>query len=538
MAKPFNTLDEDDAERLREYVTRQTPFGPIDARAVSDPVARWVLFNQHNDLCKEYRRDPRIIVGRRGSGKTSIIMNAERLDSHEFVARVVTQDAIRQVVDTLFEDDKAERQFVETIAKIWDVTLNSTLMAHVVAAAPDADLPTVRRFLLGAEIDTGSNLVRVLRSLKKRAGDLSGAPAFSIRVFFDFIESNDLHYAEAIEELDGFLRKRGTSAVTIMDSLEDYHLEDPHMKQALRGLLRCVGEYGSRRRQIRLCIKGEAYFEIRGCSASPLKDFAHNLLLQWSPTELFGVIAWRVMLYCRLYDPEMYLELPAGDFRDRKYVLGIVNRFLIDKVRNGLGQTEPTLPYILRHTQLLPRQVMVMMNAIFGGNGGDCRRWREKPTHDVCAAVKGCEPALCEEIFSAFESKYPMAWAFCEKTLPELPRLFADGDLRRAFNRHGKAVIKATGFPLEYEEFRQMLVEMGAVGRVRKVTGIYAEADFEYAQPGRLHLSVDDQLCVHPLFSGEFESSRNMDLGVVVYPQQEWFDEDARPALAATGGRR
>jgi hypothetical protein len=131
-----------------------------------------------------------------------------------------------------------------------------------------------------------------------------------------------------------------------------------------------------------------------------------------------------------------------------------------------------------------------------------------------------------------------LAYAVAKNCLPELHRTFSDGDLHRVYNRHGRSVFEREGVELDFREFKTMLVEIGAVGRVKKRTGIYAEAEFEYAMPGRLSLSVDDELCLHPIFSGEFSSSKNSTDGLVVYPQKEWVEGDSGRNLRVIIGDR
>ncbi len=94
---------------------------------------------------------------------------------------------------------------------------------------------------------------------------------------------------------------------------------------------------------------------------------------------------------------------------------------------------------------------------------------------------------------------------------------FRNGDLHRTFNRTG--IAKTTG--LEYFEFKEMLIEIGALGRVMHVTDRYVEAEFDYTLPNPLFPGHHDALCVHPLFSRVFQSRVGGDgetVGRAVYP--------------------
>jgi hypothetical protein len=79
-------------------------------------------------------------------------------------------------------------------------------------------------------------------------------------------------------------------------------------------------------------------------------------------------------------------------------------------------------------------------------------------------------------------------------------------DLHRVFTRHGKAVFGSDSL----FDFQRMLLEMGAIGRVipGSERDIYIKGNFEYTVSHPLSVSQDDELCVHPLFSGIFNNSK------------------------------
>jgi hypothetical protein len=96
------------------------------------------------------------------------------------------------------------------------------------------------------------------------------------------------------------------------------------------------------------------------------------------------------------------------------------------------------------------------------------------------------------------------------------------GDLHRVFTRYGKSVFGSDNL----FEFQRMLLEIGAVGRVikGKETDFYIKGNFEYTVSHELVLSQDDELCVHPLFSGIFHGSGQQDRPV--YPYGSVLDDE------------
>ena len=59
---------------IRPYITKDEPFGPIDSGDIdlSDLKALLMLFEKHNWGYKNLHSRPSIIIGRRGSGRTSL----------------------------------------------------------------------------------------------------------------------------------------------------------------------------------------------------------------------------------------------------------------------------------------------------------------------------------------------------------------------------------------------------------------------------------------------------------------------------------
>lgn len=527
-------LTSEEIESLKYHITPDQPFGPSNAADFkADETSRKVVFNRQNELCAQYRRDPNIVIGRRGSGKTSMIQNSEIVDSHDVTVRIDPSQMMEYVRETAIGSRDVDDVFVESIKRCWEIALDSVMMSDICRGAPLKDLPHVRKFLAGAGIKIESDVNSILGSLRRIGQDLRETTYGAlINVLFYYIDSSDSNYREAVRELDEYLKYKKKTCLIIIDTVEDYHLHSPARRAVVSGLLKCAGEYGDSRRQIRLCLPGENFFEIKKCSKNPLKDFSRNLLLQWTPREIFRIVAWRYKIYCFLYDGHAFARIVDVDHNSLKGSVQIIDDFLPSKINNKKGFEERTIRYIFRHSQLMPRQIIVILNSIFGRTMGSAHEWRSVEEGHVIDSISYAERTLVDEIFSAFDFKYPQAKAYCKAAITQLPRLFDFGELHRVYNRHCKAIELESGLPLELHQFRKMLIEIGAVGRVRHANNDTINAEFEYAQPGRLYVGSDDKLCLHPIFSGIY--GRHADLRAsnsIVVPQQHWFDEDGARSL-------
>jgi hypothetical protein len=209
------------------------------------------------------------------------------------------------------------------------------------------------------------------------------------------------------------------------------------------------------------------------------------------------------------------------DVTKRGDALSLFYAVLPEKIINGAGFQEETISYILRHTQLLPRHFLMLLNSIFKSSGTTQSLTPFPVSQErIISGIRKVEGFIVSEIFVAFKLIYPTAEETCKRCLPELGHKFTMGDLHRVFTRHGKAVFGNDNL----FDFQRMLLEIGAVGRVipGKESDVYIKGNFEYAVANELVLSQEDELCVHPLFSGIFGGGKN---DKPVYPYGSVLDD-------------
>jgi len=204
------------------------------------------------------------------------------------------------------------------------------------------------------------------------------------------------------------------------------------------------------------------------------------------------------------------------DLTKRADALTLFNAVLPQHISNQVGYEEETISYILRHTQLLPRHLLILLNSIFKNSEGTGSLNSFPISQErILNGIRQMEDFMVREIFVAFKLIYPTAEETCRRCLPELGHKFTMGDLHRVFTRHGKAVFGSDNL----FDFQRMLLEIGAIGRVipGKERDLYIKGNFEYTVSHPLSLSQDDELCIHPLFSGIFHGSGTKERPVYPY---------------------
>jgi hypothetical protein len=519
----LSKLNDDQRNLLKHYVKPSMPFGPAQADIVEDPLIQWILFNQNNGLCSAYRQDPNLIIGRKGSGKTSMLQNTKKIDEHDFVVKIDTAELLDYTRSIVFPDGNFKNVMVETTARIWEMLIDTILMSEV-ATNTRLVLPKTRAFLASSSLPVGGFSKGVLRALREVANqNANSTGGMILGALFNLYDSQTSKYPDAILEIKNYLNCNKKNAVVIFDTVEEYFFNDEIWKSLYKGLLKCAGKYGDARRQIRLCIPAEYYYEFEAISTNIAKDFGKNMILQWLPSELYSIIAWRYLIFCHLYDPSKSALFPNLRMTDGDVVRSVVTSFLGRMVKNGSGFEESLLNYVLRHTQLLPRQMILILNGIFGQEDNFIKDWSDISDAEIVTKIKSVEHSISKQLSSSFQEKYPVISKMCSSVIVNLPRIFSDGDLRIAFNHFGKK--HADVVQMEYDDFKIMMVEVGVIGRVYNVEDLIASAEFEYALPGRLHLNPDETLCLHPIFSGRYPCAVEKNAGKpFIYPMRDWSD--------------
>jgi len=210
-------------------------------------------------------------------------------------------------------------------------------------------------------------------------------------------------------------------------------------------------------------------------------------------------------------EPSAYRESELSD------PTATLKRILPETVINGIGEEEFTLPYILRHTQLLPRHLVFAMNEIVKSNRRAGGSYDAIQPRAVVTGIREAERAIVDAILEPFQSMEnstrPMLGAF----LARPGHIISFGELQK---RH--RTIRGAAGDLDFPQFRDLLADIGVIGRPARShmrSGRYLRTDFAYAIPTPLHFNEQDLVCIHPAFTGYYQVERSKDHpSDIVYP--------------------
>jgi hypothetical protein len=507
-------------KNLKEFYSINQPFGPITSDEIEDPKIMEKLFSRENLIYRQISSCPSIISGRRGSGKTAFLRSVHLdYEQYNIIIELRPHQGFRHVINSI-EEIRTSAVLVEEIAELWMLIFWNTIFIELFKQEKTkSELEVMGKYVDGLGLTRVRSPYSIMRKTVEilKAHDRNIPLSVVSKLIYD-IAFNGVTFAEAKANAIHHMEKKGIKAIILLDSLEDFQLNDAKMPHAISGLLKCQGTFhftGSPA-EIRCCIPTELYHRLMAISSNPNKDFQKQILIRWHATELIKLAVQRYFAFLDIHFPEELASYKEFDLGRRRGAIAFMGKILPKEIKNRFGGTEVSLAYILRHTQLLPRQLLMYLNRIAVIS---MRKKDSVPMFNEKSILKGIyevEPTICEEIFSAFKYVHPGARDACDRCLPYLTNHFDDGDLHRVYNRHGKNIENV----LDYTDFKRLLIEIGAIGRVLDQTNRYVIGLFEYTVPHKLTTTTEDRLCMHPVFFEVFQAKKpeNIRDFLPVYP--------------------
>jgi hypothetical protein len=485
------------------------------------------------------RQHPTLVIGRKGAGKTAFLHGGHQDQDYNLVIDLNSASAFATIVRLIQSSMGADSLYVEPVAKLWEMTFWLALMFSAKTALTGtyqltpfigkdvkASLDSYTDLLDPAPNHTAAQfIVTALQFYKAKAFEAQCQPE-DIPDFIVSFELNGPSFAQVKQLLCVEMEKRNRHALLTIDSLDTridpgdkYDIAKNEANMALTGLLKCLGSFSENSKiyHARFCLPSERYFQFLDLSSNPAKDMVNEAVLNWNAGELICIAAHRLALFLDQhveFHGHYTSRLSKMNPSKKGHAVQILQSVLEHKtVQNRLNETENTISYIIRHTQLLPRHLLLILNSIFSAekeNGGSFLKIREDSVRE---GVRRVEETICHEVFAAYRHTYPRAPEVCAACIPELSLRFGHGDLHKVFNEQGKRTLASN----DYDEFKRMFIEMGIIGKVVTVTERYIEAQFEYAMGHRMVIGSSDDMCLHPVFSQIYSAKLNDD-AKVIYP--------------------
>ena len=516
-------------ESGKDGLTDLEPFGEADCESELKVMGSSEYSKYYFDHTRFNREalSPKVflIIGRRGAGKTALsqFFSFQQLMPNVTTIEVDEPAAFQQLMSKMAESAASTREVaIPRLVKIWDFVIWSTIFWQL----QDKD-PRIKAACLA--FDQNENVSTFIRHvLKTLVSEFLQPDNDLANELEDFISNERTQRAKkAVLEV-----VKGNKVIIALDTMENYAVRDESMMRSMGALIQCASrfnrDYARHGIYLKVFIMAEIFPYLKEeVSLNPLKFIHDEIYLQWRPKDLMRLISWRYDRYLK-ENGLMISTTGQVDWDNHHDVLKEKwEPYWGKKLQTRQGLLEETFPYVLRHTQLRPRQLIVLCNSV-AKHAQDGETFPKFGLESIIEGIQRAEKRLAEEVMNSYSSVYPGAARIAE-ALSGLPLIFKGNELDK------RAPQTASQWPAgEYSSyaFRQFVSELGIVGRVRNVsdkTGI-VEADFEYAGDSRISLLVTDMCVIHPMFYKKLNIRMTKNLCVYPFPDHEEFKFEVSPA--------
>ena len=501
----------------------QSPFGQPDCEAeieVFQETYQDLYFHLSPFNAEAIDKDNYLFIGRRGSGKSSLahyltfqqqMVGAHCIDVNE---PAVLETVLRKMASEVSTPIELSSH---TVCRIWEFVIWS-LVFEVFKGRNEA---IEQACVLKCEHQRPTLIVESILQ-KTVVPMLSNATESSIDQVESCLNSHSFEHAKKL--VLEFAKEQ--PIIVAIDTLEERNsTENQALLRVHAALIECASKFNTRFKNngihIETFISAEIFPHLAESEISNTTKYIRNpIFLQWRPKPLLRLVAWRFFQFLDR-NPIAGLEIsePTWDnYQDVKAKAW--DPFFGTKIMSARLHEEDSFAYVLRHTQLRPRQLVILCNTI-------AKRAASRvsfPTfhdEDIVEGVKSAEQILATEILNSYSKIFPKV-ANIVRALTRFPVLFKGKDLDRIASSTASEWPSGEYSPLR---FKQILTELGIVGRVRNKSDRFIDADFSYALDDTLFLRESDDCVVHPMFFNKLSIDTRQDLIVFPFPDHPSFEE-------------
>ncbi len=519
---------------ITSYFDDEHPLGPVAADQINDEEVAAYLVTLEIEAARDLTHGASILFGRKGAGKSSILKSftyGGEPRSHRVLSlsdpnsKNVLKERIHFLSDfkVVLNIDSADLMEIiyermehkplkspEGAAKEWKRDLWLAVLKNVLKK------PALQLMLNPGLQMQVSTVVDTIASL--------GIDPRGSSYFDKWLNSKDAQAINVdllIERLHADFLDKDIVGLLLIDSMEEYDLEyDEIMKKVIGGLLQLVATEKNSL-QYKIAFPEEIYEQVRN-EANPEKYTIRSTRILWRPIELLRILTDRMLICFYVHENahiESFLSLKNKALKERDRILNFWSEIFDGPVVNEAGHQEAGIYFILRHTQMLPRQVINSMSELLKGSKPTTRSYMKISRPALVHAVRRACDQLIGGIESGFKFTYRDVRDVFDAFLPKCPILCSYDDLEREFQRAGLRR-KAYDWTSEFPIFLRALLHMGVIGVVQNETSRYIETSFGYTDDTVLRSAQGNSYALHPAFSLLYkdEDSR-LDLKRAVLPR-------------------
>jgi hypothetical protein len=492
----------------------RTPFGDADCEAELTRLHSTyseIYFDETPFNTSAIKPETYLIIGRRGAGKTALAesFSFQKQFPNPIYIKIRKREIYQQVWSDLAHHTSEVRQVaIPRLEKLWEYILWRLILQHA-----HAESVVIVQFLAKfdrpgpSKPDTG--LVNAI--IDRVCVFLSEAKGKPIDEHIERLV-NDEELERAKAEVLRIARYR--SIIIAFDTEEKYDVGNDALMNALAALVQFASDFNLRYSDagihLKVFMSGEVFpYLEESVLENPLKSVKSPVYLFWRPKDLLRLICWRFYHYLK---QQGILDEKGEEIRwtnPREVFDRMWRPYFGQSVTNTRGFKENSFSYLLRHTQMRPRQLILLCNSIAEHALAE-GRFPIFSEEDIRVGIRNQETKLANEIINSFSLYIGDELPKIVDALLEMPMLFNGKELeRRARESANKWNWQRRQF--SKEDFIQLVAELGIVGLVRRHNedSGYIDADFEYSLQQRLTITPRAKCVIHPMFYSRFRVEFN-----------------------------
>lgn len=543
------------------------PLGPLNYQNLMDNRAL-PLVDLHDPFLRALRTEPRLLIGRKGAGKSTVLyamqfydelrarLKREQLDNSgekrlitRYVIVIQSHRQFQPIVDDVFRSvygsispTEQSAKATEFIAEQWEDRLWFEVISYFFSLTVQYPEEYQRERFSHVIAFCDPAYRNRLEDLPPNDVSVQG----SYRVLLD-------RRKKAQSEIVEHLKLQDQRCFLLIDSLEEYPVNEQAWAQVVRGFLPAL-EYIERNNQGRIQPVAALPEELENVfmnlpGSEPGKSFASQIRLRWRPRDLKRMIAHRFSLmiddivsessrvrgrstdYNLVAFEDLRTKIKGLNLDNNKNVNKMLALILPGRVKNSLGVEETTLGYIFRHSYLAPRNILSIFTQAILSTDDYWRHHAKLSSDGIVAGVSRADKITASQQIVPFQGLYPNIPDVVARFCGSVPPFFDYKSLStfaRTSERSFRHISDVHSF--NTEEILKLLYDIGVFGHVRnkqEEQGGYAEARYFFTQEGYPPFRKDNEYCLHPVFSGRYEARESSNYRELrfAYPQDVEFDE-------------
>lgn len=538
-------------------------LGKIDAEKEwnDDPSEASRMFLHTQSYCDFDDKDALLLLGRTGTGKTSIIrclcekVNQGKHDLYDLAVIAQFSEILDSIINSItdFTNPAVSSKLIEIIS----MYINCHVMKALIKDNPDcADYTNMKNYIqknglydLGdltyySGMNAVQRMIDAACKLPGKAGETAQVARTIIDISNAFIENG---YEEAYLEMQAAMKNK--HILVLIDTLNEYDLQDARMVICVKALIATCFEYYNKSKcthiHVKISIPSEIHTHL--IEQLPGKQQGNTVVIQWKNKDLLKMIAIRMLYCCKndkkgilKYDGDyVYEDFYGSHSNTTQNAKKFLYNFLPKECPTSLDFYFDTLAYCIRHTLKKPRELMTIFNHLIAVmyEEEDSKYFIKKPNR-IRDIIHSTQEELISSALSMYATSYPQISDVCDIVLHGRNCFFQGKDLDDKLKEAA-----ANRLNYDADSIKRILLESGLLGKINEISYMYVDeeessrnkvptqdnsiriitAKFEYQVKGRLAVNRTDYYVLHPMCYEHYECS--VGNHTLVYPDQ--FEDDA-----------